>query len=366
MGRRRRPRIAGGLRKPAASRTRHVRLNFEMAAPVQAERLRAVARAWRRLQAGRRDAVASLLERADREEISRALAGSLPAPGAARPARRHDSGEAPSTLRGRGLDYAQSRVYQAGDDMRAMHWSLLARTGRPYVREYEAEHAAPWHVLVDAHAGMLFGTRVRTKAAQAARAAMLAAGLQARLSPRSRLSASLWAADGLRAHDFGCGAAALPRMADWLMCQRIEPPRAPFAPQSRSLHELQAWARRLALHHPAPTRLVLCSDFAWLDAAACSALRPLAAQARLLALHIVDPVELELPELPVSRFLDVACDCTGWLEPGTGPRERFRRAAAQRREELRQHLLELRASLAQLATTQPSAALRGRLLELLR
>lgn len=337
-----------------------------MAEAVHADRLRAVARAWRRLHGAGRDAPAGLLDGVDREEISRALAGRLPGPGAALAARRRDPGEGPSALRGRGLDYAQSRAYQAGDDMRAMHWSLLARTGRPYVREFEEEHAAPWHVLVDAHGSMLFGTRLRTKAAQAARVALLAAGLQARMSPRSRLSASLWSADGLRAHEFGCGAAALARMADWLMRQRIEPPRLPHAPASKSLRELQAWARRLALHRPAPTRLVLCSDFAWLDAAACGALWPLAARARLLALHIVDPVELELPALPASPFVDAAGAGEGWLEPGAGPRQQFRRAGEQRREQLHEQLRGLRAARLQLATTQAAAPLRGRLLELLR
>ena len=337
-----------------------------MADATPAASLRVVARAWRRLHPARRDAPAALLDHADWQDISLALAGRACRPGQALPARRRNPGEGRSVLRGRGLDYVQSRAYQPGDDMRAMHWSLLARTGRPYVREYEEEHAAPWHVLVDAHGSMLFGTRVRTKAAQAARVALLAAGLQAQLSPRSRLSASLWSQQGLQAHDFGCGAAALPRMANWLMRQQVEAPDTPVAPAGKSRQELHAWARRLALHRPVPTRVVLCSDFTWLDHAARGALWPLAAQSRLLALHIVDPVELELPELPGARFLDAAGACEGWLEPGAGSREAFRRAGEQRREQLHEQLRGLRARVAQLAAAQAAEPSRAQLLELLR
>ena len=313
--------------------------------------LRALARPWRRQ---RHD---SLLAAADWEELGQALARRRVGPGPAAPARQRNPGEGPSPLRGRGLDYAQSRAYQSGDDLRAMHWSLLARTGRPYVRVYEEEHAAPWHVLVDAHASMLFGTRVRTKATQAARAAVLAAGLQAALSPQSRLGCSLWSPQGLRARDFGTGFAAVRRIAQWLMQQRIEPPPAPAAPAVESLRDLRAWARRLALHRPVPTRLLVCSDLAWLDAAARSALWPLAARAELHALRIVDAVELALPELPAAHFLDAASGRAGWLEGGAGMRQEFARAAERRRRQQAVELRALRAAVAQAGAADTASEL---------
>lgn len=322
--------------------------------------LLALARPWRRV------GHASLLAAGDWQEIGGALASRPAAPWPAAPARRRDPGEGRSTLRGRGLDYAQSRAYQRGDDLRAMHWALLARTGRPYVRVYEEEHAAPWHVLVDAHGGMLFGTRVRTKATQAARAAVLAAGLQAALFPQSRLGCSLWSQQGLHARDFGAGFAAVRGIAQWLMQQRIEPPPTPGAPSGESLRDLQGWTRRVALHRPPPTRLLLCSDLAWLDAGARSALWPLAARAQLQALRIVDAVELELPVLPGAHFLDAASGRAGWLEGAAVARQEFARAAAHRREQQAAELRALRAGLAQVGTAADAGELRSALAGLLR
>ena len=39
------------------------------------------------------------------------------------------SGLHDSRFRGRGMDYLESRTYQAGDDIRNMDWRVTARTG---------------------------------------------------------------------------------------------------------------------------------------------------------------------------------------------------------------------------------------------
>ncbi|MDE2253745.1 MAG: DUF58 domain-containing protein, partial [Betaproteobacteria bacterium] len=48
--------------------------------------------------------------------------------------RRRNPGEGRSVFIGRGMDYVESRTYQAGDDLRSMHWTLMARTGKPHVK----------------------------------------------------------------------------------------------------------------------------------------------------------------------------------------------------------------------------------------
>jgi len=80
-----------------------------------------------------------------------------------------------SRFRGRGVDYVESRAYQPGDDIRQMDWRLTARSGRPHTKLFQEEREQSILLLVDHGPSMRFGTRVRFKSVQAARAAALVA-----------------------------------------------------------------------------------------------------------------------------------------------------------------------------------------------
>ncbi len=109
-----------------------------------------------------------------------ALRGSV---GGRRPARlgRHGTqGHALSPLRGRGMEYAESRDYVAGDDARHIDWRLTARTGRAHTKLFQAERERLTLVVADTAPSLYFGTRVRFKSVQAARAGAVAAWAAAR------------------------------------------------------------------------------------------------------------------------------------------------------------------------------------------
>jgi len=80
-----------------------------------------------------------------------------------------------SRLRGRGVDYAESRNYQPGDDIRQMDWRVTARTGRPHTKLFQEERERNVLLVVSHNPSMHFGTRVRFKSVQAARFAALVA-----------------------------------------------------------------------------------------------------------------------------------------------------------------------------------------------
>lgn len=80
-----------------------------------------------------------------------------------------------SRLRGRGMDYAESRAYQPGDDVRQVDWRLTARSGQLHTKLYQQEREHSVLLLIDTNASMRFGTQRRFKSVQAARAAALAA-----------------------------------------------------------------------------------------------------------------------------------------------------------------------------------------------
>ena len=80
-----------------------------------------------------------------------------------------------SVFRGRGMEYAESRVYQPGDEPRAIDWRLTARSDATYTKLYHEERERPVFLLIDLRASMQFGTRKRFKAHLAAEiGAMLA------------------------------------------------------------------------------------------------------------------------------------------------------------------------------------------------
>lgn len=85
------------------------------------------------------------------------------------------AGSRRSAFRGRGMDYAESRGYQAGDDIRNMDWRVTARSGRPHVKVYQEERERPVVIMADFGPGMFFATEGAFKSIIAARAAALIA-----------------------------------------------------------------------------------------------------------------------------------------------------------------------------------------------
>jgi uncharacterized protein (DUF58 family) len=109
-----------------------------------------------------------------------ALRGSAGGRRNARQGRHGVSGHALSPLRGRGMEYAESRDYVAGDDARHIDWRLTARTGRAHTKLFQSERERLTLIVADTAPSLYFGTRVRFKSVQAARAGAIAAWAAAR------------------------------------------------------------------------------------------------------------------------------------------------------------------------------------------
>ncbi|WP_268797175.1 DUF58 domain-containing protein [Pseudomonas huanghezhanensis] len=78
-----------------------------------------------------------------------------------------------SKLRGRGVDFDQVRVYQAGDDVRTIDWRVTARTQEPHTKLFHEERERPIFIMVEQSRRLFFGSGLVFKSVMAAQAAAL-------------------------------------------------------------------------------------------------------------------------------------------------------------------------------------------------
>ncbi len=78
------------------------------------------------------------------------------------------SGEYHSVFKGRGMEFAEVREYQIGDDIRNIDWNVTARSGHPYVKVFDEERELTVMLLVDVSSSGNFGTTSQMKGEVAA------------------------------------------------------------------------------------------------------------------------------------------------------------------------------------------------------
>jgi uncharacterized protein (DUF58 family) len=73
------------------------------------------------------------------------------------------SGEYHSVFKGQGIEFAEVREYQPGDEVRTIDWNVTARLGHPYVKRYVEERELTILLVVDLSGSQRWGTRGRLK-----------------------------------------------------------------------------------------------------------------------------------------------------------------------------------------------------------
>ena len=73
------------------------------------------------------------------------------------------TGEYRSVFKGQGMEFAEVREYQAGDEVRSIDWNVTARMRRPFVKRYIEERELTVMLAVDLSGSERFGTRGRFK-----------------------------------------------------------------------------------------------------------------------------------------------------------------------------------------------------------
>ncbi len=249
-------------------------------------------------------------------------------------------GDYRTLLRGAGLDLADLREYQHHDDVRHIDWNVTARTGVPHVRVFtEDREMAAWF-LVDLSPSVDFGSgEVRKRNISAEFVAILARVLTRH---GNRVGAML----------YGTGVdTVIPtrggrRHVLHLLHAIQERPAAVESGETKLRDLLESAASMIKRR----STLFVISDFisepGWERA-----LFQLAQRHEVLAVRVLDPLELDIPDLGLLTIRDAETGEQLLVDThDAGFRKRFSRIAAQREAELRESLVKAGVDALELST----------------
>jgi len=201
-------------------------------------------------------------------------------------------GERPSKSIGSGIEFADHRAYQFGDDTRNLDPHLLARLGRHYIRQYSVSQALSVTILLDMSRSMQSGQPPKFAFARS-----LAAGLAyAGLAGGDQVLVGAFSNGRVHWHPRLQGAERTAALMTWLT--RLE---------AGGVTDLNQ-AVRLALQRigQGGGLTIIVSD--WLVEGVGEALGALrAAGQEVLAVHLLSPEEVEPERLGTGdvRFIDI-------------------------------------------------------------
>jgi uncharacterized protein (DUF58 family) len=94
------------------------------------------------------------------------------------------AGQYESAFKGQGIEFAEVREYQVGDDIRTIDWNVSARFGHPFVKVFHEERELTLMLLIDLSGSHLFGSKARFKRELLAEVAGMLAFLAIRTNDR--------------------------------------------------------------------------------------------------------------------------------------------------------------------------------------
>jgi uncharacterized protein (DUF58 family) len=251
-------------------------------------------------------------------------------------------GEYGTLFRGAGMDLANLREYQPGDDIRAIDWNVTARTDVTHVRDFHEERELTCWFLLDLSPSVDFGTEADGRLKRTVLIDFVTTLARVLTRRGNRVAAICYGSGVQRTIPVASGRLAVLRLVDELQRQPMHA-GAPATDLGDLLDTALKVIRRRSL-------VVIVSDFisepGWE-----SRLHLLNQRHDLLAVRLTDPRERILPDVGLVVVSDAE---TGeQLEIDTsdrGFRERFERAAAERETAVNRSLATAGVQVASLST----------------
>ncbi len=235
----------------------------------------------------------------------------------------HLQGDHRTNFLGAGLDVADLRQYQPDDDVRRIDWNVTARMNEPFVRQYDEDRDLTVWFLVDRSPSMQFGHDERSKEVVVAE---LVTALSRLFTNRGNRVGSVFWNNAIEVMiEPRSGRTQVLRIAR----QLLRPPTAVGTQTSLTglLRAAAGLARRRSL-------IIVVSDFlsepGWE-----TSLRHLATRHEVIAVRLVDPQEVEIPDAGLVVVQDAETGEQLTVDTSNPKfRKRFVEAAAQREADL--------------------------------
>ena len=217
-----------------------------------------------------------------------------------------------SAFKGRGMEFAEVREYQVGDDIRAIDWNVSARFGHPYVKVFHEERELTVMLLLDVSGSHAFGTRAKFKRDLLAEVAGMLAFLAVRTN--DKVGAILCSHGAEKYIPPKKGAAHVWRLIKEVFTYQPQNPRT-------DLDASFSYLNRVVKRHAIVFLISDCQDVGFEKS-----LRLTAKKHELSVIRISDPAEDELPDLGLVTLRDPESGEVSLLNTGSRDlRERWRR-----------------------------------------
>lgn len=234
------------------------------------------------------------------------------------------AGQYESAFKGRGMEFAEVREYQIGDDIRTIDWNVSARFGRPFVKVFHEERELTVILILDLSGSHLFGTRGKFKRELMAEVAGMLAFLAIRTN--DKVGAILFSSGVEKYIPPKKGASHV-----WRLIKEI----FTYEPQdlSTNIDAVLTYLNRVARRH---TILFLISDC--MDTGFEKSLRLTAKKHDLTVIRVTDPAEEVLPEVGMIALKDPETGETALINSKS---KRLRERWRAYRKEQRDYLTDL-------------------------
>ena len=243
-------------------------------------------------------------------------------------------------FRGFGLDLADLREYQFGDDVRHIDWNVTARTGDPYVRQFHEDREVTAWFLLDLSPSLDFGSgdvQKRTLSAEFV-------GLLSRILTRSgnRVGALIYGDEVDAVIPAKSGRMQVLHILHRMLAREEK--------RGSGETDLEAFMKSAFRFIPRRSLVFVVSDFiskpGW-----SAAVARLTQRHEVVAVRLYDPLEMELPDLGMVLVRDAETGEQLMVDThDAGFRKRFVAAAEKREDELRQGFAEAGVDVLELAT----------------